>query len=77
MTTDPRDPLQAAWSNQSDSGGEVDKAVAINVFDDGAFRFRDEYWCDMERASGHGGLAFLHERKAARAGDFGFEMDGH
>jgi hypothetical protein len=31
MTTDPRDPLQAAWSNQSDSGGEVDLDRARTV----------------------------------------------
>src|SRR5436305_9586041 len=56
--------------------GEVDEAVTVNIFENCALSFGGEDRSRVKDAARHCGVAALHQRLRARAGNFGLELDG-
>ena len=62
----------------SDAAGEVDHAVAIDIFDCRAFSFRNENGCGMKDRLRDCRVTTGHQRLGARAGNLSTKLDsGH
>ncbi len=51
----------------SDAAGEIDQAIAIDVFDDRAFGFGDKYRRGVKSALRHGRVTALHQLLRTRS----------
>ena len=60
----------------ANAAGEVNQAIAVNVFDDGAFGLVNEDGRGVEGTLGHRVIAAFHQRLRARAGNGSAELNG-
>ncbi len=71
LTPDGLDHARGAVAGveAADATGEIDEAVAVDVFDDGTFSLVDEDRRGMEGCADYGGVTAAHEFVRAGAGD--------
>ena len=59
----------------TDSAGEIDVAIAVEVLDPGALGFRSANRCNEIRTAGHGGFFACDESARLGTGDCGFDLN--